>query len=63
MIGNVAGKKVPKLPITTKQIKTNGVKKSDSTLNAIPNKVLSRYSIGQVIGEGNFAVVRRCWDK
>lgn len=58
----VTGKKVPKLPNTSKEIKANGVKKSE-TMHAIPNKVLNRYSIGQVIGEGNFAVVRRCSDK
>lgn len=56
------GKKVPKLPNANKDMKTNGLKKSD-TLSTIPGKVLNRYSIGQVIGEGNFAVVRRCSDR
>ena len=32
-------------------------------MNTIPSKVLSRYSIDQVIGERNFAVVGRCSDK
>lgn len=58
----LTGKKVPKLPNTTKHIKINGVKKLE-IMHAIPNKVLCRYSIGQVIGEGNFAVVRKCFDK
>ena len=56
-----SGKKVPKLPNAIKDMRTNGSKKSD--MNTIPSKVLSRYSIDQVIGERNFAVVGRCSDK
>lgn len=54
------GRGVPKLPNKTKAIK--GTKRLDS-IPSIPNKVLSKYSVGVVIGDGNFAVVRKCVDK
>jgi len=54
------GRGVPKLPNKTKPVK--GARRQDSNPN-IPSKVLSRYSVSQIIGDGNFAVVRRCFDK
>uniref|UniRef100_A0A1B6KKI1 non-specific serine/threonine protein kinase n=1 Tax=Graphocephala atropunctata TaxID=36148 RepID=A0A1B6KKI1_9HEMI len=54
------GRGVPKLPNKTKPVK--GSRRENSNSN-IPSKVLSRYSVGLVIGDGNFAVVRRCFDK
>ncbi|XP_022200292.1 serine/threonine-protein kinase GM11705-like isoform X2 [Nilaparvata lugens] len=55
------GRGVPKLPNKTKAFKVS--KRQDSNNLSIPNKVLSKYSVGFVIGDGNFAVVRRCCDK
>ncbi|KAL1138811.1 hypothetical protein AAG570_008873 [Ranatra chinensis] len=54
------GRGVPKLPNKTKALKPS--KRQEPALN-LPSKVLSRYSVGQVIGDGNFAIVRRCVDK
>ncbi|KAG8337205.1 Serine/threonine-protein kinase dclk1 [Homalodisca vitripennis] len=54
------GRGVPKLPNKTKSVK--GSRRQDSN-PSIPSKVLSRYSVGLIIGDGNFAVVRRCFDK
>lgn len=54
------GKGIPKLPNKTKALKPQ--KRQDSSLN-ISNKILGRYSVGQIIGDGNFAVVRKCIDK
>ncbi|XP_026809417.1 serine/threonine-protein kinase GE16371 [Rhopalosiphum maidis] len=50
-----SGKRVPQLPKTTKA--------NRSITSSIPNKVLSRYTIGDRLGDGNFAVVYRCFDK
>ncbi|KAK9498719.1 hypothetical protein O3M35_003292 [Rhynocoris fuscipes] len=54
------GKGVPKLPNKTKALKQP--KRTEST-PSIPAKVLGKYIMGQVIGDGNFAVVRKCIDK
>lgn len=54
------GRGVPKLPTKTKALKLP--KRQDSN-PSIPNKVLNKYCVGLVIGDGNFAVVRRCFDK
>jgi len=56
------GHDVPKLPNKTKALKPVSIKRQESSLN-IPSKVLNKYSIGQIIGDGNFAVVRKCTDK
>ncbi|BES93082.1 intracellular signal transduction [Nesidiocoris tenuis] len=54
------GRALPKLPNKTKALKVQ--KRQDSSLN-ISSKVLNNYSVGQIIGDGNFAVVRKCVDK
>ncbi|XP_075227515.1 serine/threonine-protein kinase GA29083 [Lycorma delicatula] len=54
------GRGIPKMPNKTKALKLS--KRHDSN-PSIPNKVLSKYCVGLVIGDGNFAVVRRCFDK
>uniref|UniRef100_A0A1B6CC46 non-specific serine/threonine protein kinase n=1 Tax=Clastoptera arizonana TaxID=38151 RepID=A0A1B6CC46_9HEMI len=54
------GRGVPKLPTKTKAIK---ILKQQEYCSSIPNKVLSKYSVGLIIGDGNFAVVRKCFDK
>lgn len=54
------GKSGPKLPNKTKALKLQ--RRQESALN-ISSNLLSRYIVGQEIGDGNFAVVRRCTDK
>lgn len=52
---------VPKLPNKTKALKAQ--KKQEPSSVNIASKLLGRYTVGQEIGDGNFAVVRRCTDK
>ncbi|XP_050442455.1 serine/threonine-protein kinase GL21140 [Adelges cooleyi] len=49
------GRRVPRLPKTTKA--------NRNITGSIPSKVLNRYTIGDRLGDGNFAVVYRCYDK
>jgi hypothetical protein len=41
----------------------NGVTSKEEKEEGIPLGLQDRYDIGDVIGEGNFAVVRECADK
>lgn len=54
------GKGIPKLPNKTKALKEQ--KRPDSSSN-ISSRVLAKYNVGQVIGDGNFAIVRKCTEK
>ncbi|XP_050520083.1 serine/threonine-protein kinase GL21140 [Daktulosphaira vitifoliae] len=50
-----SGRRVPRLPNTTKA--------NRNIAGSIPSKVLNRYAVGDRLGDGNFAVVYRCFDK
>lgn len=60
---DASGMEVPKMPTRTNVSRcgTATIKRRE-TLN-IPNKLLQRYSVGQILGDGNFAVVRQVYDK
>ncbi|XP_013410075.1 serine/threonine-protein kinase DCLK1-like [Lingula anatina] len=50
-----------KPPVPAKpSLKTNGI---NGGQNGIPEELLEKYRIGNVIGEGNFAVVKECTEK
>ncbi|KAL1455189.1 hypothetical protein WDU94_009300 [Cyamophila willieti] len=58
-----SGREVPKMPTKTNVVRcTTATIKRRENLN-IPPKLMQRYSIGQIIGDGNFAVVRQIYDK
>jgi hypothetical protein len=61
--GVLTGREVPKMPTKTSVARcaTATIKRREN-LN-IPSKLLQRYSVGQIIGDGNFAVVRQVYDK
>ncbi|KAI5699537.1 hypothetical protein M8J75_004414 [Diaphorina citri] len=60
---DASGREVPKMPTKTSVARcaTATIKRREN-LN-IPSKLLQRYSVGQIIGDGNFAVVRQVYDK
>lgn len=48
------------MPMKRSLIQSNENREPDIT---VPSQIRQRYKIGKIIGDGNYAIVRRCTDR